>query len=229
MLSKHLGLAAVIAAAAVAAACGPATPPTNTPPTDVTATPTAPSGVPTAPPTDTAPTPTATPTAPPTANTPPPPASLGNFTSVGPSNLAAEVKKIGIDLSAPLDFDKLPLAQKKKLMPLFVKALGYEGCAGCHVEGDFKKQTRNVQMAKGMWNHFVKQLRDDKGAPLFCDSCHQGKAKPLDRTSRDGMKPFMKNEYVGKLTRADRKDNTCGTCHGDTIELHIFEKSWGVK
>ena len=49
-------------------------------------------------------------------------------------------------------------------MPLFVKALGFEGCNGCHAEGDFKKKTRNLKIAEHMYDEFVVAMRD--GYPI---------------------------------------------------------------
>lgn len=229
--SKSVILAVSLAAAAIVAACGPATP-TSEVPTPGTAmpsgTPSVPEVPPTAPPTSTAQTP---PTAPPTstAQTPPtPPPGPGANQPVAASALLADVLKTGVDMKKIVELEKIPLATKKKIMPFFVKALGYENCSGCHVEGDFKKETRNMKIARGMWNHFVKDLRDQKGGAIFCDSCHGGKHALLDRAHRDSVKKFMESDYVGKFTRADKKDQECGTCHGDAMELKIIEKLWGI-
>ncbi len=154
------------------------------------------------------------------------PPSLGKNTPIQPSVLVADAKKLGIDFKVPLA--KVPFATKKKLMPLFVKALGYEGCTGCHVEGDFEKETRNMKVARGMWDHFVVGLRDAQGNATFCDGCHSGKAKSLDRSNMDGLKRIMETDYQGKLVRADKKAHDCTTCHGDAAELKIFEKLWGI-
>ena len=114
-------------------------------------------------------------------------------------------------------------------MPIFVKALGYEDCKGCHVEGDFKKKTRNTKIAEHMYDDFVAKMRDDKGvANIFCDSCHQGKAKVLNRADLKAVGKYMDDEYVNHLARADKKATECGTCHGDTMEMKIFDKMWKV-
>ena len=63
---------------------------------------------------------------------------------------------------------------------------------------------------------------------MFCDSCHQGKAKVLNRSDLKAVGKFMDEEYVGHLARTDKKDHGCATCHGDTMEMKIFEKSWQV-
>lgn len=233
-----IGLALALGLAGVAAACGPATPEGQTPaggsaqPTE-TAAPTA-SGAPTesaAPTASAPPTQSVAPTAsaPPSASTPPAAAA-----PVGPpfmaSKLGEDLKKAGFDLAKlPPNLEKMPDAQKKKIMPVFVKALGFENCNGCHAEGDFKKKTRMTNIAKGMYNNFVAVLRDEKNAPtVFCDSCHQGKADILNRKDLKAVSKFMDEQYVAHMARADKKDHGCSTCHGDTMEMKIFDKMWKV-
>lgn len=227
--AASIGLALALALAGLASACGPSTPDANTPP--------APTGEPAA---TGAPTATAAPTAEPTASAAPdatgapsanPPAAAGPVAEpIVASKMADELKKAGFDLAKmPPKLDKMSGAQKKKIMPLFVKALGYESCTGCHVEGDFKKKTRNLRIAEHMYDEFVASLRDDKGAAtVFCDSCHQGKAKVLNRSDLKAVGKYMDEQYVGHLARADKASHECGTCHGDTMEMKIFDKLWEV-
>jgi hypothetical protein len=230
MNAKTLGLAASIALAALAAACGSATPTPAVPeaPTAPTAAPVgtgAPlAAVPTAPAV-----PSAAPTAAPTVPTAPAaPGGPSANTPLHPSQMLDDLKKAGVDLAAFPELEKMPLPVKKKVMPFFQKSLGFAACTGCHVEGDFKKETRNIKIARGMWKHFVAQMRDDKGGLVFCDSCHGGKDLVLNRADRPALKKFMESDYEGKLTRADKKDNECSTCHGDAMELKIIEKLWGI-
>ena len=119
-------------------------------------------------------------------------------------------------------------AKKKAVMALFVKALGYEGCTGCHVGDDYEKPTRNIKVARKMWDHFVVGMRDAKGGTLFCDSCHGGKAQSLDRSNMEALQKLMETDYQGKLTRADKKEHDCSTCHGNGPEPKIIEKLWGI-
>ena len=227
-------LALALAIAGIASACTPTTepvtPPTPTATPDASTAPTA-SATPTA---TTAPTASVTPTATvaPTASVTPtaPPAAVPAGPPVMASKMGEDLKKLGFDLAKlPPKLDKMPEAQKKKIMPLFVKALGFENCNGCHVEGDFKKKTRNTHMAVEMWEHFVVALRGEKGAAnMFCDSCHQGKAKMLNRADSRGIQTFMKEQYEDKLERADKKEHSCGSCHSDPFEPKIFDKVWKV-
>lgn len=212
-----LWLAAAIGVAALGAACGPATPQPAVPP--------APTGAPSVE-TPVAPDATAPTTSP--VEAPHAEAHADKpSTPLQASKMLDEVKKIGVDLSKSPDLAKLPMAQKKKLMPLFQKALGYETCNGCHVEGDYKADTFNKKAASGMWKHFVADLRDEKGGAIFCDSCHAGSEHVLGH-DKEAVKKFMETDYEGKLTRADGEEHGCGTCHGDTMETKIIEKLWGV-
>ncbi|MEZ4297621.1 MAG: hypothetical protein R3B70_21850 [Polyangiaceae bacterium] len=227
--AASIGLALALGFAGVVSACGPSTPDSNTPPT--------PTGEPsaTAPEATAAPTaePTAAPTAEPTAapSTTAPAAAAPAGPNVIPSGMAEDLKKAGFDLAKlPPSLDKMSLAQKKKMMPLFVKSLGYENCTGCHVEGDFKKHTRNTEIAEHMYEEFVANLRGDKGAAnVFCDSCHQGKPKILNRSDLKAVGKYMDDQYVGHFERADKGDHGCATCHGDLMEMKIFDKMWKVQ
>ena len=46
-------------------------------------------------------------------------------------------------------------------------------------------------ITREMWKHYVSELRDDKGGLLFCDSCHAGSAKVLDRSDKKALARFM--------------------------------------
>jgi len=219
-----LGLAAALLLAALAGACGPSTPQTPTTPTAE------PSAMPGA-------TPSATPSGEPgpagtTAPTGGPktgPAAGGAPSQpIVASKLLEDVKKVGIDLAKAPDIGKLPMDKKKKVMPILQKALGYDACTGCHVEGDMKAETHNKKVAREMWNHFVVGLRDEKGGPLFCDSCHNGKNKVLNRGDKEAVKKFMETEYEGKLSRSDKKEHACSTCHGESMEVAIIDKLWKI-
>jgi hypothetical protein len=213
-------LALVIAASASAAACGGSNPPPETPP---------PATAEATPPPPPASTGSAVATPPEAPKAPPPPAAPAG-TPVQASALLAEVKKAGVDPGKNPVLEKMSTADKKKVMPFFVKALGYKDCTGCHASlSDYKTVTHNMQLARGMWDHFIAYGRDKSDGVMFCDSCHAGSAKILNRADRDGVKKFMESDYVGKIHRADKKEMECTTCHGDKMELDIFGKLWGVK
>lgn len=158
----------------------------------------------------------------------PPAAAAKPSTPIRESKMLEDVKKAGIDLKKIPDFDKMPLAAKKKLMPLFQKAMGFADCQGCHVKDDFKAETRNLKITRGMWKHFVVSVRDEKGNAVFCDTCHDSSPKNLNRSDRKAVEKFMEDEYEHKLTKADKKEMECSTCHGDAMEMKIIEKVWGI-
>ena len=216
----QLGALALLSSVSITVACGPSTPtPGGTP--QPSATPAATAAASAAPSAQATSTPTAQPK-------PAAPKKQANI-PITASKLAADVAKLGIDLKKPQPLEKIKLSTKKKLMPLFQKAMGYDSCEGCHAEGDFKKNTHNVKMARQMWNRFVVELRDAKGNGIFCDTCHNGNSHLFDRSDKDAVRKFMTDEYEKKLTRADGNDHNCQTCHGDLFEMKVFEKLWGIK
>ncbi|XYH92404.1 multiheme c-type cytochrome [Sorangium sp. So ce1128] len=149
-------------------------------------------------------------------------------TPIQATKFEADLKKIGINLKKIPELEKLPTAQKKKVMPLLQKALGYDTCQSCHAEGDFKKETRDMKVAREMWRHFVVPLRSESGGTLFCDSCHAGNEHVLNRKDKKALQAFMEEEYQNKLARANKEDMECGTCHGDAMETKIIEKLWNI-
>lgn len=230
---KHIGLVAALGFAALAGACGPSAPPPDTAADktgETTAGPTGDTGgtqaggAPTSAPTSDVATPPATGT----PATPAAPVGAAKNVAVIESKMLAELKATGINLTKVSEIGKIPLAQKKKLMPIMQKAMGYTACTGCHVEGDFKAETRNLKISREMWNAYTVPLRDEKGGVLFCDSCHSGQAKVLNRADQEAVKKFMEDEYEHKLTRADKKEMECSTCHGEAVELKIIEKLWKI-
>ncbi|MEP7124270.1 MAG: hypothetical protein ABJE95_25305 [Byssovorax sp.] len=226
---KTSALTLSLALAAFGAACGP--PPAVDAPPSPTGAPTAvtpPSATPSSAAVD-VPTsaPSGVPTAPPVALPPGMPAVSAPLTA---TKYEAELKKLGFDGKKPvIDLEKMDLAAKKKLMPLFTKALGYTECTGCHAaDGDYHTSTRNMKISRKMWSQFVAATRNDKGGMIFCDSCHNGANKILNRTDKKAVGKFMHDEYVAKLTRADKQENSCATCHGGYMETDIIGKLWGI-
>ncbi len=148
--------------------------------------------------------------------------------------MTAELKALGIDLAKVPALKDIPLANKKKLMPLFQKALGMESCDGCHADGDFKAETTNIKMSRMMWQHYVQGLNLDKkadpeGKGLFCDSCHHGNSHMLPRKDHAAVESLMSKDYMGKLSRVDGKEHDCASCHTESMQYDIFEDVWGIK
>jgi hypothetical protein len=85
-----------------------------------------------------------------------------------------------------------------------------------------------MKISRKMWSQFVVAMRDEKGGTMFCDSCHNGATKILNRVDHKAVGAFMHANYVAKITRADKQENTCSTCHSTPLQPDIVEKLWGI-
>lgn len=145
----------------------------------------------------------------------------GPMTPLSDTTMAAELQALGLDPRALPPLNKLEPDKLRKVMRTFTKALGMR-CGDCHVEADFAAPTPMKTIATHMWDDYVRPLKMESGAPLYCDSCHHGAAKILDRHDKKALSAWMDANYVGKLDRKDGKDHGCETCHGDPFEGHIL-------
>jgi hypothetical protein len=106
----------------------------------------------------------------------------------------------------------------KGLMDAISEGLGVR-CNFCHTtvgaDGgiDYKATSEKKNIATKMWDEFVVKLDFKNGDPLFCDSCHSGSAKMLDRAPAT-ISAFMGESYVGLFKRTDGQTHACSTCHG---------------
>lgn len=148
----------------------------------------------------------------------------GPMVVVQPSTMLDRLRVAGLDPKNLPPFEKLERRQLGVVMKTFAASLGLK-CIGCHDLDDFKKPSARKEAAKRMWNDFVRVLVLDDGAPVYCDSCHQGSVQVLDRRDKALVSSFMDDIFVGKLKRADGKDHDCGTCHGDPPEFK-FLSTW---
>lgn len=142
-----------------------------------------------------------------------------------PSKLDARLREIGLDPAALPPLGRLAPKQLRDVMSTFTKSLGVT-CKHCHDGTDFRAPTENKRIATHMWNDFVRGLVQADGAPLYCDSCHDGRAKMLDRTSPGVLGGAMKESYVVRLARADKREHGCPSCHGEPFEGKIFAVRW---
>ena len=210
-----LTLAAALLGAAILAACGETTP-----------TPQVPTASSAAPATTDKP-----PTEKPPVDKPPtekPPQAGSAMTPISASTMAADLKEVGFDIAKLQPMAKMKTAEKSKVMKAISKATGME-CKGCHVDGNFKADTANKQIAHKMWDEYVVGMKLADGSPLFCDSCHHGKDDILTRDNKDAVSKYMDDNYVKKLASKDGKEMGCPTCHTGDFEMKIFEKLWKVK
>ncbi|MFO0677503.1 MAG: cytochrome c3 family protein [Polyangiaceae bacterium] len=151
------------------------------------------------------------------------PAPVGAMPPVVPSRLAADLQAIGLDPKALPTLDKISGDKLRKVMRTFTRALGAK-CSDCHAD-DFSAPTDAKIIAERMWNDFTRTATVD-GQPLYCDSCHQGRMKFLERGDKKALSTWMDHEFVDRLTRTDGKEPGCDPCHGDTFEGHIFTSLW---
>jgi hypothetical protein len=130
-----------------------------------------------------------------------------------PSTVQAELKALALDPNDLPPIEKLDAKALRGVMKLIAKSLGAK-CADCHAEGDFASPTPRKKVAAKMWDEFVVKLAfATDGSPIFCDSCHQGRVKQLDRTDKKVLGKWMDANFVDKLKRKDGKDHDCETCH----------------
>jgi hypothetical protein len=139
------------------------------------------------------------------------------------SSLLATLTANGLDpAKLPESPKMLPDALRDRVMDSFTVSLGIK-CQGCHAGADYEAPTPNKQLALGMWQHFVKKLELADGNPLWCDSCHQGRATFLDRGDDDALAAWMNANFVGKLARSDGGQHACATCHGSPFDGHFLD------
>jgi hypothetical protein len=96
-----------------------------------------------------------------------------------PSQLGADLASVGLDVAKLPPLQALTREQLNKVMATFTKATGL-ACKGCHGDGGFAVDTPQKHLTRHMWNDMVRGLAwREPGAALYCDSCHQSKAKFL--------------------------------------------------
>jgi hypothetical protein len=158
-------------------------------------------------------------TAPPTAGSPSPATSAlaGPMKPVVASTMASDLQALGLDPKNLPPLHKLEPDKLRKVMRTFTRTLGAR-CADCHNESDFAAPTPMKKIAAGHWDEFVRKLTTDTGAPVYCDSCHQGRSKLLDRTDKKALGTWMDANFVDHFKRRDGNEHGCETCHGDPFE-----------
>lgn len=140
---------------------------------------------------------------------------------LAPSQLGKDLEALGLDPKNLPAFAKLEPTQLRKLMPLFARSLGVK-CRGCHAE-DMAAPTPNKRVAAKMWDEFVRKVTQDDGSPVFCDSCHQGRSKLVDRADKKATEEWMNHHFTSGLKRKDGKEEDCASCHGDPEDKHFLD------
>jgi len=161
---------------------------------------------------------TATPTA--TAS----PTSSGSAAAVAPAPvemklpvgtaMAGDLQALGLDPKNLPPLAKLEPRTLRGVMKLFARSLGIK-CGDCHAEGDFAAPTPRKKIATHMWNDFAAKLTMQDGSPVFCDSCHQGRIKLLDRSDKKALGKWMDVAFVQPVARKDGRTQQCENCHVD--------------
>jgi hypothetical protein len=138
--------------------------------------------------------------------------------------MAAAIAAAGLDVANLPPLETLAPGPKQRVMRTFTEALGVP-CIGCHADDEFKADTRRKRVARRMWNEIVRVVAMKDGAPVYCDSCHDGALFHLNRGDTKELSAYMCNELVDRLRRVDGRSHDCTTCHGDPPDLHLLE-SW---
>ncbi len=138
-----------------------------------------------------------------------------------PTAMAQDLQALGLDPAKLPPLEKLTPKTLRGVMKLLAKSTG-EKCSDCHDVNDFAAPTRRKKIATKMWDEFAAKLSFQDGSPLFCDSCHQGRTKQLDRSDKKALGKWMDASFVVPLKRNDGKDHGCETCHGAEWEMNLL-------
>ena len=141
-----------------------------------------------------------------------------------PTAMADALRDLGLDPKKLPPMEKLEPRALRGAMKLLAKSLGAK-CVDSHTEGDFAAPTRRKKIAAHMWDDFAARLSMADGSPLFCDSCHQGRIRQLDRRDKKALAGWMDQNFVAKLAGSGARPVECETCHVD-MEM-LFLAKWG--
>jgi hypothetical protein len=141
------------------------------------------------------------------------------------TNMAGDLKALGLDVTNLPTLASLDSATRQGVMNTFVKALGVQ-CTYCH-GSDYAAPTTEKNIAGKMWDNFVRGLAFADKSPIYCDSCHQGYPKFLDRSNHQVLSQWMHDNFVTKLARQDGQTHSCATCHGKPFNGPFLDQ-WGM-
>jgi len=135
----------------------------------------------------------------------------------------ADLRGADLDPAKLPPFESLAPWQVRRVMSTFTRSLGL-ACTDCHDRQDHRASTRAKVVTVRMWNEMTRAYALEAGGAIFCDSCHQGQGRFLDRSDKKAIASYMSDNYSGKLRRLDGKDVECETCHGDPFDGKILAK-----
>ncbi len=162
---------------------------------------------------------------------PPPPGSgTPDIALKVQADVASALAQGGLKVDTlPDSLDEILKSRSKTdaVMKSFTLALGVD-CSGCHAGSgrniDYEAATPQKNVTKKMWTNFVRGLKAKEGS-LYCDSCHQGKMKYLDRSDIGTLETWMQTNFVEKLERRDGAEHDCVSCHGEPFKGD-FIRTW---
>ena len=158
----------------------------------------------------------------PRGDAPPRAGEPGRMAPIAPSALGDDLRAAGLDPQSLPTFDRLSPRQRERVMSTFTRALGI-GCTDCHDRDDYLAPTREKRITVTMWNDLTRP-NAMSGGVLYCDSCHLGARKVLDRRDKERVAAWMSDELVGRLERHDKKGVECETCHGDPFQPRFLPR-----
>jgi hypothetical protein len=135
--------------------------------------------------------------------------------------MAAALAQAGLSVADLPPLQTLAPGPRQRVMRTFTEALGVP-CVGCHAENSFKADTRRKRVARRMWDDLVRVFQTKDGAPVYCDSCHDGALFHLDRHEPAETAAYMSRFMVGALRRNDGRTHDCTTCHGDPPDFTLL-------
>ncbi len=128
------------------------------------------------------------------------------------SAVGADLVALGLDPKNLPPIEKLEPRALRGVMKIMARSVGLR-CTDCHLYGDFAAPTPRKRIAAHMWNEFAAGLTLADGSPVFCDSCHQGHTKLLDRSDKKALGRWMQAAFVDGVKRKDGQPEKCESCH----------------
>ena len=136
--------------------------------------------------------------------------------------------KAGVDAAHLPELHALDGKSRDAVMDTFDDSLD-ACCEDCHAKNDAKAETDAKRISGEMWHRYSRDLVTVDGDPVYCDSCHGGRLRFLDRSNREALNQWMRTNYVDKLRPRDGSRMECPTCHGRPFEPKILEKLWHAR
>lgn len=153
--------------------------------------------------------------------------TVGPMEAVTPTSKVPDLVALGLDPKHLPPLGEVPERAVKPLMDTWDDSLD-ACCEHCHEKRTPKAPTREKRVAAEMWSRFTRELVTLDGSPVYCDSCHHGALRFLDRSDPAALRAWMRDSYVVRLRKRDGSPVECATCHGERLEAKIIERLWGI-